>query len=211
MRPIDPGNLFGPGRQTRRRVGQVRDAGQRHAERPQVSRVPSLAVNVERRLAEHMGHIRPGRPDCPTERCHGPAAQTPTGCCRGSYTQAVAPVSAEMACTAPTWSVPGASWLRHAMAYSRLASSSSRSSCSLSTYRAANGPVPPDRHGRRRNHPRLVSAFELQRVVGGESRLRRLAEPGFNETAAGYLAITALKRRSKSAISTPWYPRPARK
>ena len=109
------------------------DAGQHDAERPQVSRVPSLAVNVERWLPEHIGHIRPGRPDC------------------------------------------------------------------------------PNRHGRMRNHPRLVSAFELQRVVGGESRLRRLAEPGFNETAAGYLAITALKRRSKSAISTPWYPRPARK
>ena len=45
---------------------------------------------------------------------------------RCSYTQAVAPVSAEMACTAPTWSVPGAIWLRHAMAYSRLASSSSK-------------------------------------------------------------------------------------
>ena len=56
---IDPGNLFGPGRQTRWRVGQVRDAGQRHAERPQVSHVPSLAVNVERWLAEHIGHIRP--------------------------------------------------------------------------------------------------------------------------------------------------------
>ena len=36
-----------------------------------------------------------------------------------------------------------------------------------------------------RSGPRLVPAFELQRVGGGESRIRRLAEPGFNETAAG--------------------------
>ena len=37
---------------------------------------------------------------------------------RCSNFQAMAPVSAEMACTAPTWSVPGAISLRTASAYS---------------------------------------------------------------------------------------------
>ena len=45
-----------------------------------------------------------------------PVATSDMVAARCSYLQVISPVSAEIACTVPTWSVPGAIWLRHAIA-----------------------------------------------------------------------------------------------
>ena len=64
---IDPGNLFSLCRQARRRIGQVSDARQLHAERPQMSHVPSMAVPIDDLALESWCHVRPilvGSPSC---------------------------------------------------------------------------------------------------------------------------------------------------
>ena len=58
---IDPGDLFGLRRQTRRRIGELGDAGQRHPERPQMRHVPLVAVPVDDPALESWCHV---------SRCH---------------------------------------------------------------------------------------------------------------------------------------------
>ena len=77
--------------------------------------------------------------------------------------------------------------------------------------RLANGSVPPDGHGRVQNDPRLVPAFELGRVCGGESRARRIAEPRLDGTAAGRESpATPAKSPTASSRSRPGWPAPFR-
>ena len=55
---MDPGNLFGPCRQAGRWIGQIGDAGQLHAERPQMSHVPSMTVPIDDLALESWCHVR---------------------------------------------------------------------------------------------------------------------------------------------------------
>ena len=55
---IDPGDLFGLRRQVRRRIGEFGDAGQFHAERPQMRHVSLVAVPIDDPALESWCHVR---------------------------------------------------------------------------------------------------------------------------------------------------------